>query len=116
MMIKKIFTIIIIISLSLGLNTLAKPEYAIDLESPDEFTLIGKVIYIPLEGGFYGIEERATGNKYLPLNLPEAFQQTGIEVQIQAKKVKDISGIAMWGKYIHIQTLELIPPRSTQTQ
>jgi hypothetical protein len=115
-MIKKIVALIIGISLSLGLNTLAKPGYAIDLKSPDEFTLIGKVIYIPLEGGFYGIEERATGNKYLPLNLPEAFQKAGIEVKVQAKKAKDIRGIHMWGEYIHIQTLELIPPLPIQTQ
>jgi hypothetical protein len=115
-MIKKIVALIMVISLSLGLNTLAKPGNAIDLKSPDEFTLIGKVIYIPLEGGFYGIEERATGNKYLPLNLPEAFQKAGIEVKVQAKKAKDIRGIHMWGEYIHIQTLELIPPLSIQTQ
>lgn len=106
-----------IISLSLGLSQLTKPGYATtDLKSAHEFTLIGKVIYIPLEGGFYGIEERVTGNKYLPVNLPTAFQQAGIEVQVQANKVKDISGIHMWGEYIYIQTIEPIPPLSTQTQ
>lgn len=115
-MIKKMVVMIMVISLSLGLNTLAKPGYAIDLKSPDEFTLIGKVVYIPLEGGFYGIEERATGNKYLPLNLPESFQQAGIEVKVQANKAKDIRGVHMWGEYIHIQTVELIPPQAIQTQ
>ena len=109
-MTKKIFTLMIIISLSLGLSQLAKPAYATDLESPDEFTLIGRVVYIPLEGGFYGIEEPSSGNKYLPLNLPETFQKAGIEVQIQAKKIKDVSGIHMWGEYIHIQTIEPIQP------
>lgn len=114
-MTKKI--LFMIISLSLGLSQLTNLGYATtDLKSSHEFTLIGKVIYIPLEGGFYGIEERVTGNKYLPLNLPTAFQQAGIEVQIQANKVKDISGIHMWGEYIYIQTIEPIPPLSTQTQ
>jgi len=113
-MTKKI--LFIVISLSLGLSSLTKPGYATDLKLSHEFTLIGKVIYIPLEGGFYGIEERATGNKYLPVNLPAAFQQAGIEVQVQANKVKDISGIPMWGEYIYIQTIKPIPPLSTQTQ
>ena len=114
-MTKKMFILIMIISLSLGLSQLVKPENTTDLESTDEFTLIGKVVYVPLEGGFYGIEERDSGNKYLPLNLPETFQKADIEVQVQAKKVKDISGIHMWGEYIHIQTIEPILPL-TQTQ
>lgn len=114
-MTKNLFTLVMVISLSLGLSQLVKPGYATDLESSAEFTLIGKVVYISLEGGFYGIEERDSGNKYLPLNLPETFQKAGIEVQVQAKRVKDISGIHMWGEYIHIQTIEPILPL-TQTQ
>jgi hypothetical protein len=115
-MIQKIFTLVMVISFSLGLSQFVKRGYASDLELSDEFTLMGKVVYIPLEGGFYGIEERTSGNKYLPLNLPENFQTAGIEVQVQAQKVNGISGIHMWGEYIHIQTIESIPPLATPTQ
>ena len=112
-MTKKIVILVMVISLSLGLSSLVKPADTPELESPDEFTLIGKVVYIPLEGGFYGIEELTSGNKYLPLNLPATFQKAGIEVQVQAKKVKDMSGIHLWGKYIYIQTIEPSLPPAT---
>jgi len=60
----------------------------------------GTIKYIPLEGGFYGIETEK-GEKYLLLNLPEEFKKDGLKVWFKAKLRKRAT-IQMWGRPIEI--------------
>ena len=84
-------------------------------------TLLGNIVYVDLEGGFYGIEEQmasatdTTPNvpKYLPLNIQsELVGHEGKEIQVtQAySKLGDdgMVGIFMWGKMIFVDTYEII--------
>ena len=48
-------------------------------ENPNEVSGSGTVVYIDLEGGFYGIVSE-DGKEYLPLNLPPQYQENGISV------------------------------------
>ena len=66
----------------------------------------GTIKYIPLEGGFYGIETEK-GEKYLPLNLPEEFKEDGLKVWFKAKPKKDKT-IQMWGTPVEILEIKLI--------
>ena len=66
----------------------------------------GKLVFIKLEGGFYGIVT-PTGEKLLPLNLAKSYQQAGATVRFKAKK-SDLSTIQQWGTPITLVTIELL--------
>jgi len=66
----------------------------------------GSIKYIPLEGGFYGIETDK-GEKYLPLNLPAEFKKDGLKVWFKAKPKKS-AAIQMWGKPVEILEIKKI--------
>jgi len=61
----------------------------------------GQVVYVNLEGGFYGLLGD-DGQKYLPLSLPERFQQAALRVKFTARLLSRSKGFRMWG-----QTIEL---------
>ena len=62
----------------------------------EEVKAEGRIQYIDLEGGFYGIVA-ADGRSYLPLNLNKEFQVDGMKVSFTARTVPDTLGIYMWG-------------------
>ena len=66
----------------------------------------GTIKYIPLEGGFYGIETDK-GEKYLPLNLPAEFKKDGLKVWFKAKLKKDAT-VQMWGKPVEILEIKKV--------
>jgi hypothetical protein len=65
----------------------------------------GQVTFVPLEGGFYGITS-FDGEKYDPVELPEAFRHDGLRVRIKARLVPRSIGVHMWGKKIEIIAIE----------
>lgn len=67
---------------------------------------LGKIVYVPLEGGFYGIVGD-TGRRYLPLDLPMEFRQTDLQVRVTARLLEQRIGFQMWGRYIEI--LSIVP-------
>lgn len=79
-----------------------------DAQKSEEARLefIGTIVYVPLEGGFYGIEADAQENqalkKYLPSHLTEAFQQEGLRVKVQAQLITGQMSFRMWGQMIDI--------------
>jgi len=73
--------------------------------SEKEIVATGTIKYIPLEGGFYGIETDK-GEKYFPLNLSEEFKKEGLRVWLKAKP-KKVATIQMWGKPIEILEIKL---------
>jgi len=68
----------------------------------------GKIIYIPLEGGFYGLESNK-GNKYLPVNLPDDLKRHGLSIQARLVKVEGMMGLHMWGEYVRVLDIKPFP-------
>jgi hypothetical protein len=66
----------------------------------------GKVQFLNLEGGFYGIITE-TGQKLLPMNLPAEYRQNGAVVRVKGK-VKNVMTIQQWGTPFTISDIELI--------
>ena len=66
--------------------------------------IIGKIVYVPLEGGFYGIEG-VDGQEWYPIDLPDSFKEKGLEVVVQAVESPDTFSLAMWGTPIKILTI-----------
>ncbi len=66
-------------------------------------SLEGTVVYVDLEGGFYGIrgdDER----DYLPLELEERFRQDGLRVRFEARK-ESVMTAQQWGIPIRIVSI-----------
>ena len=76
----------------------------------DEFTnwQQGRVQFLNLEGGFYGIITDS-GKKILPMNLAKEYAQNGAVVRIKGK-VKNVLTIQQWGTPFTITEIELITP------
>jgi hypothetical protein len=70
----------------------------------------GRVQFLNLEGGFYGIITDS-GKKILPMNMAKEFAQNGAVVRIKGK-VKDVMTIQQWGTPFTITEIELITPGS----
>lgn len=73
-----------------------------------KITIIGKVVYENLEGGFWGIKDEK-GNNWLPVNMPEQLKHKGKKVEIIAERV-EMMGIAMWGETIKIKGFSTMTP------
>jgi len=70
------------------------------------FNLEGKVVYLAMEGGFYGIVSN-DGRKYLATNLPQMLQQANLMLRGKAVLQANTLGIHQWGEYI--QLLDISP-------
>jgi len=68
----------------------------------------GRVQFLNLEGGFYGIITDS-GKKILPMNMAKEFAQNGAIVRIKGK-VKDVMTMQQWGTPFTITDIELITP------
>jgi len=68
----------------------------------------GRVQFLNLEGGFYGIITDS-GKKILPMNMAKEFAQNGAIVRIKGK-VKNVMTIQQWGTPFTITDIELITP------
>ena len=67
----------------------------------------GKIIFLNLEGGFYGIVTKQ-GEKLLPMNLETKFRLHNAKVRVQGKLQKDIRTFQQWGTPFRISAIELI--------
>ncbi|MEK6756891.1 MAG: hypothetical protein AABZ02_12130 [Bacteroidota bacterium] len=74
-------------------------------EDENSVKLTGTVIYVSLEGGFYGIKGD-DGKNYDPVNLPEEFRKDGLRVRFEAKELKDRASFHMWGILIEIVSIQ----------
>jgi len=73
----------------------------------DIIQITGIVRYLQLEGGFYGIIGD-DGEKYKPMNLEPQYEVDGLKVKVQARIVKGVAGIHMWGKSVEVLEIEKI--------
>lgn len=60
----------------------------------------GTVVWVPIEGGFWGIEA-TNGHEYEPVNLPEPFQVNGLKI-VFTGKLLNWGSMHMWGETIEI--------------
>ncbi|MDF1553994.1 MAG: hypothetical protein P1P84_13070 [Deferrisomatales bacterium] len=67
----------------------------------DLLEIVGTVAYKDLEGGFYAIDGD-DGEKYDPINLPEAFRKDGLRVKATARLKPEMMGFHMYGAIVEI--------------
>ncbi|WP_281492205.1 META domain-containing protein [Desulfosarcina cetonica] len=72
--------------------------------SPGPVELLGTVVYMDLEGGFFAIKDD-DGKTYEPVNLPETFKKNGLQVRVTARVRDDVGSIHMVGEIIEIVTI-----------
>ena len=78
----------------------------VELPAPGiEIFLEGTVVWIDLEGGFFGILGD-DGKQYDPLNLPAEFQIDGLRVVLSARIRDDAASAHMWGYLITIDNID----------
>jgi len=76
-------------------------------DSGDNFVETGTIVFLPFEGGFYGIKAD-NGKSYDPINLPVEFRKEGLRVRFEARELTGRASFHMWGiivEIVHIQTL-----------
>lgn len=71
----------------------------------DTFSGRGTVVFLPQEGGIYGIVTE-DGHRYLPLNLEEQYRIHGLEVEIHARVRGDRLMLSQWGTPVEIIDIE----------
>lgn len=64
----------------------------------------GKVIYLDIEGGAFGIIDDA-GKKYLPINMPNQLKRNGMSVACRIRPA-DVETSVMWGEPVFIYAFE----------
>ncbi|MEW6991454.1 hypothetical protein AADZ91_12280 [Colwelliaceae bacterium 6441] len=93
-------------------NHLGKQESKKIIQPIDKEILVWQkatVIYISLEGGFFGLLTE-DGKKLLPLKLPNKFQQNGALVNVLGKVNSKVVTFQQWGIPFEIQQINLIQP------
>ena len=68
----------------------------------------GTVLWIPIEGGFWGIES-IDGHDYEVLNLPRKFQHHGMRVAFSGRVHPEAASMYMWGEVLEIHKIERLP-------
>ena len=97
---KQVVTLIFLINVLALTNCRHQPVNTAASKGAEE-TITGKVHYISLEGGFWGIIAR-DGRKFDPVNLPQKYQKEGLKISFTAEKIEDVASIHMWGQIIRI--------------
>lgn len=73
-----------------------------------QFTIIGKVVFESLEGGFWGIVDE-NGGQWLPVDFPAGLKKKGLRVQIIARERDDVVSFLMWGTPVRILSYRTLP-------
>jgi hypothetical protein len=75
-------------------------------ETTPEISFTGEIVYMDLEGGFYGIIS-SEGTNYLPLDLSDEFRKDGLKVDVSGTIDQDVMTIQMWGKPFRINSISV---------
>jgi hypothetical protein len=71
----------------------------------------GTIVYVEIEGGFYGIifdTEFEKLKRLDPINLPSEFMEDGLPVRFKAKILRNYVSVHMWGVIVEIIEIERI--------
>ena len=77
-------------------------------QSGPVFHLGGTVRHVELEGGLFVIEA-ADGTRYVPTNLPPAYQLDGLALEAEARRRDDMASIAMVAPLIELVRIRKAP-------
>jgi len=69
--------------------------------------IAGTVKHIDLEGGFYGIVTD-DGQKFDPVNLPDAFRQDGVRIKARVEPLEGQVSVRMWGTLVKIIDIQRV--------
>jgi hypothetical protein len=72
-------------------------------------TVTGRLEFMSIEGGFFGIVTDQ-GQKLLPLNLKPEYHQHGMRLEVTGKIETDIMTIQQWGTPFTISSLKVLAP------
>jgi hypothetical protein len=74
--------------------------------SPDLKSIKGKIVWVDLEGGFWGVIDDE-GNKYVPTEpLDPTFLKDGVQISADVEPVV-MFGTTMWGQHARFHTIGL---------
>lgn len=90
-----------------GVNGRTAPEM-----QSKEITVIGTVVFVKLEGGFWGIRGD-DGQRYDPSNLGKEFRKEGLRIKLQARLRNDVVSFRMWGKVIEVLSVMRLDDKGT---
>ena len=79
-----------------------------DPDPEDVVNGVGTIIFVDLEGGFYGLVAE-DGTNYNPLNLGDAFKEESLRVRFRGVLRPDVMTTRMWGRNLEI--LEMLRVR-----
>jgi len=89
------------------LSTEKKGNYTLHAEYRRPWVPSGTVVFVPLEGGFFGISGD-DGRNYLPLDLGQEFRVDGLRVAFEAEEAPDTATIQMWGTPVNVTFIEAV--------
>jgi hypothetical protein len=92
-------TLLLLVLAAPACKTTASPETPASVESTMPFK--GTIVYLELEGGFYGIAAE-DGERYFPINLGVPYRQDGLRVTFDMRLRPDIMTTVMWGTPVEI--------------
>lgn len=67
----------------------------------------GTIVFVELEGGFWGIEA-TNGEEYEPINLSPEFMVDGLKVKFEGNVMKDWASFYQWGKVLEVGAMARI--------
>ena len=73
----------------------------------DTISKTGTVVFVNLEGGFFGIVDDED-ERYDPINLDWDYREDGLKVEFQAMIRDDLPTSRMWGTTIEIIDIEVL--------
>ncbi len=82
-------------------------DYTLHAEYRRPWVPSGTVVFVPLEGGFFGIAGD-DGRNYLPLDLDQEFRVDGLRVAFEAEEAPDTATIQMWGTPVKVTFIEAV--------
>lgn len=72
-----------------------------------QITIIGKVVFEPLEGGFWGLIDEK-GGQWLLIDCPFGLRKQGIRVQVIAREYEDMVSFVIWGTPVRLLSYRII--------
>ena len=107
---------------TIDFNQLTQDFETLPIEERVEETFTGDIVFVNLEGGFYGVEVNTIQGveQYVPVNIQdELAQHVGEKIDVQAAYSNlNNTSIFMWGELVYLMTYEYIPqvtPTTTPT-
>jgi hypothetical protein len=71
------------------------------------FETTGTVVYLPLEGGFWGIEAD-NGKQWLPLEMPAGLKKAGLRVVLRLRERDDVMTMHQWGSPVRVLSYQIL--------